>query len=408
MKAEIISVGTELLLGDITNTNSQYIAQQLMLLGIDTYRQVTVGDNPARLLSEIEYALKHVDIIISTGGLGPTNDDLTKDTAIQAFGQQAVLHEPSFKKLENYFRNRKELLDINRKQAMFPENALVIENKNGTAPGCVLIREDNKRMILLPGPPREMKPMFSQFVYPYLKKDSDAVMISRTLKITGMGEGDMANQVLDILEGYSNPTIAPYANEEGLILRITAKYDSEGTAREKIREVEEKLRQRLGKHVYGVDEETREGEVVKILTQKDLTVAIAESITGGMVASTIINEPGASRVLKESYIVYSDEAKHKILGVKESTLKEKTSVSEECLEEMLRGLERITGADICFATTGYAGPEGEEVGLVYAGTLSKGQLTRSKKHYGGGRHNIRKRVTLNGLDMIRDAAECFT
>ncbi len=403
MKAEIISVGTELLLGDILNTNAQYIGRQLMLLGIDTYRQVTVGDNPQRLREELVTALKNVDVVITTGGLGPTNDDLTKDVCTEVLELEPVLHEPSYRKLLNYFGDRKDkerLLAINRNQAMFPKDAIVIENGRGTAPGAVLLGKNGKKIILLPGPPSEMIPMFEDFVFSYLRGHSDAIMVSRVLKVTGMGEGDMAKAVEDIMMESTNPTVAPYSNSEGLLLRITAKDVDEAVAREHIAKVESKLRERLGSHIYGVDTDTRAGVAVAGLMERGWSVATAESLTGGLVASALIEVPGASRVLGESFIVYSDEAKSRILGVKPETLEKFTAVSEEVCREMLYGLSRVTGADVCIATTGYAGPSGEDVGFAYIGLLRGENIRIIKGRFGLTRAQVRARVTNRAVDMI--------
>jgi len=407
MNAEIMAVGTELLLGDIVNTNAQYLAKELALLGIGIYRQTTVGDNEERLKKALLEALKESEIIITTGGLGPTPDDITKEVSGMVLGKELVLHEPSYEVILSYFKhNDRAMANGNQKQAMFPEGAIVLDNPNGTAPGCIIPGENNRFIINLPGPPKEMIPMFENKVKPFLMQFMDHTIISKTLRCIGLGEWDMATRVKDLLDESKNPTVAPYAKDGEAILRITAKAATEAEARAMIAPVEEEIRNRIGEYIYGTDEDTLQDVIGRELVEHDRSIAIAESVTGGMIASRLLGyEGGMSKVLAETFVTYSNESKVKYLGVKEETLKSHGAVSEETCREMAKGLHERTGAEICLVTTGIAGPTGgteeKPVGLVYIGLAVRGEVEVHKRYFTGGREKIRVRATIASLDILR-------
>ena len=290
MNAEIMSVGTELLLGDIVNTNAQYLAKELALLGIGIYRQTTVGDNEERLKAALGLALQDTDIVITIGGLGPTPDDITKEVSAMVLGKKLVLHEPSYEVILNYFRhNERAMENGNQKQAMFPEDSVILENENGTAPGCIIRGENGKFIINLPGPPKEMVPMFEKKVRPFLEKFMDHTIISKTLRFVGLGEWDMASRVQDLINESDNPTVAPYAKEGESILRITAKAKDRAEAVDMIKPLENIIRERIGDYIYGVDDDTLEKVLGELLVKNKVSIAIAESVTGGMIASRLLS-----------------------------------------------------------------------------------------------------------------------
>ncbi|OOM70192.1 competence/damage-inducible protein A [Clostridium sp. BL-8] len=405
MKAEIIAVGTEILLGDIINSNAQYLAQELAALGIDMYYQQVVGDNEDRIIHAFEEAYSRSDIIITTGGLGPTADDLTKEVAAKYFNKELRQHEESIEKIKNYFKFReRKMTENNLKQGLIPEGAIVINNNNGTAPG-VIIEENNKIMIILPGPPKEMKPMFEDTVKGYLQKKSDSILVSKVIKILGIGESAVADELKDIMDAQTNPTIAPYAKEVGVLLRITAKAKTQEEALKLIKPVEEEIKNRLGDNVYATEDINLEDVVAELLTEKKLTISTAESCTGGMIAATLINYPGISEVLLEGAVTYSNEAKHKRLGVKNETLEKYGAVSEETAREMAIGIAKTANADVSIVTTGIAGPGGgteeKPVGLVYIGVYVQGEVVIKRCIFNGNRNRVRLQATTTGLDMLR-------
>lgn len=404
MRCEILAVGTEILLGDIVNTNAQYIAKRLGEEGIFVYYQSVVGDNPERLKQAYELAFSRADLVITTGGLGPTKDDLTKEVAFEYFGKESVCHEESLNLIKEYFfKMNKPLGKTNEKQAYFPKDAIVLRNNNGTAPGCI-INEGEKILIMLPGPPREMKAMFEESVIPYLRKYSNEVLVSKILRVVGVGESAAAELIGDLIDN-ENPTVAPYAKDGEMIFRITAKAENEVSAHQLIFPVEKRIRGILGNNIYGEGETTLENEVGKLLVQQGLKIATAESCTGGMVAAKLINYPGISASIIEGAVTYSNDAKIRRIGVKEETLKRVGAVSEETAIEMAEGIAKTSGADIGIATTGIAGPGGgtndKPVGLVYIAVYYNNKTEVKKLNLAGNRQNIRERATIAILDMVR-------
>ncbi|RDY24677.1 competence/damage-inducible protein A [Romboutsia maritimum] len=405
MKAEIISVGTEILLGDIVNTNSQFLAKELASIGVEVYYQQTVGDNEDRLIKCFEESLKRSDIVITTGGLGPTDDDMTKEVAAKYFNQKLELHNPSWDKINLYFNKiNKVPTENNKKQAYFPKDAIILENNNGTAPGAIL-KKDNKTIIILPGPPREMVAMFNESVKPYLINLTEDVIISKTIKVYGIGESRLEIKLQDILKKQSNPTVALYAKEMAVDIRVTAKAENEDKALSLIKPVIENIKSILKNSIYGEDDETLEDSVAKILVDKNLKIAVAESCTGGMVSSQLINYPGISSIFMEGCVTYSNEAKMERLGVKRETLNKFGAVSEETAIEMAQGVSKTFNTNIGLSTTGIAGPEGgtkdKPVGLVYIGIYINGQTIVKKLNLNGNRQLIRQRATKDILNELR-------
>lgn len=406
MKAEILAVGTELLLGDILNTNAQFLAQELASLGIEVYYQTVVGDNPKRLEDTIFHAFSRADLIITTGGLGPTEDDLTKETAAKYFGEKLVLDEKALAQIETFFRRTgRKMTENNVKQAMVPEkNGVVLYNDNGTAPG-IIIEKNGKMIAMLPGPPRETVPMFLNQVKPYLAKKQDATFVSRILRVAGVGESAMETAVKDLIDAQTNPTIAPYAKDGEAILRITARAKDEDEANRLIDPVAAALRERLGHAVYAEGETDMETVVAGLLLEKGRTLAVAESCTGGMIASSLVEYAGISKALLEGCVTYSNEAKMRRLGVKAETLEQYGAVSPETAAEMAEGIARTSGADIGLATTGIAGPDGgtpeKPVGLVYVALHFGGETKVKELHFAGKRNKIRERAAYAALDWLR-------
>ncbi|MDV3426554.1 MAG: competence/damage-inducible protein A [Bacillota bacterium] len=402
MKAEILAVGTEILLGDIVNTNAQYLANRLKELGIFVYYQGVVGDNTKRLIDELGLAFKRSDLVITTGGLGPTKDDLTKEAAAEYFNKKLILNEEELKKIEEYFNRRNiKITENNRKQALIPEGALVLVNPNGTAPGCI-IEEDGRILVILPGPPNEMKSMYENTVLPYLEKKQECTLVSKTLRMIGIPEGTMADRVSSYLD-LENPTVAPYAKDNDVILRITAKARDLDAGKKILEPVVKELRSILGEFIYGEDEDAIEDVLGAYLTKNNIKIATAESCTGGLLAGRIINYPGISAVFGEGYITYSNEAKVKNLGVSEKTLAEFGAVSKETAMEMAKGAALKSGADLGISTTGIAGPTGgtpeKIVGLVYVGLYYNGITKYKELKLSGNRQKVRSRAVNEALSF---------
>lgn len=405
MKAEILSIGTEILLGDIVNTNAQFLSKALADLGIDVYYQSVIGDNEERILRAFKEGFERADIIITTGGLGPTQDDLTKELAAKYFNKELYLHKPTLEWIKDYLKIQdEEVLESNKKQAYIPEDAIILENENGTAPGLI-INENNKILIVLPGPPKEMKSMFKNKVIKYLSDLTGYMIKSKTLRFLGIGESIIAKKVDDIIQNSKNPTVAPYAKDYEAILRITAKDKNEEVCDKLIDKKCNEIRNILGEYIYGEDEDSIQSVVGKILCKNKLTISTAESCTGGMVAETIISFPGISEVFKEGFITYSNEAKIKRIGVKEETLKEFGAVSEETAKEMVEGVAKLANSNIAISTTGIAGPGGgteeKPVGLVYIGIYINGETIIGKFNLNGNRDAVRRKATMNALNMLR-------
>lgn len=406
MVVELISVGTELLLGNIVNTNAAYLAEQCANCGLSCYYQTVVGDNEERLVEVVKAGLKRSDILILTGGLGPTDDDLTKEVVAKAMKKKLVEDAKAREMIQTYFDNRgMEITDNNWKQALVPDGAVVMYNHNGTAPGLI-VESGEKCAILLPGPPKEMKPMFEEYVVDYFKRKNPEVIVSTTVKLCGIGESKVADLLKDMLDNQTNPTIAPYAKTGEVHLRVTAKAADEKSANKLIKPVVKQIKTGLAEYIYTTDDKvTLETAVVDLLIANDLTVSTAESCTGGMVAARLINVAGVSDVFKVGHITYSNKAKRKVLGIKKRVIEKYTAVSAEVAEEMVKGDEQISKADVCVAVTGLAGPDGgtqeKPVGLVYIACSVKGKVTVQEYHFNGNREKIRENATAAALTLMR-------
>lgn len=407
MTVEFICVGTELLLGNIVNTNAAFLAEKCAEIGLSCYYQTVVGDNRERLLQTVKTAIERSDIILLSGGLGPTGDDLTKETVAEALGLALEEDKESHRLIAEYFARRGITpTENNWKQALVPKGAKAIENKNGTAPG-IAIEKDGRHIILMPGPPNELKPMFLDSVVPYLRALDEAVIASVTVKVAGIGESRAETMVSDLIETQDNPTIAPYAKTGEVHFRVTARAESDKQAQELIAPMVEELKKRFGNHVYTTDVEvTLEKAVADMLLARGLTMTAAESCTGGLLAARMINVPGASAVFKAGFVTYANEAKHKLIGVREETLSQFGAVSRETAEEMAAGAANAAEAEVAVAITGIAGPDGgtkeKPVGLVYIGCYVQGKVWIKEYHFSGSRAKIRESVTAAALVQLRE------
>ncbi len=405
MNAEIISVGTELLLGEIVNTDARFLAGELSELGINVFYQTVVGDNAKRLEDTLKLALSRSDLIIATGGLGPTQDDITKEVIADCLGRTLILDKDSLLKMKEYLAKKgREMPECNKKQAMLPEGCIILPNSCGTAPGCI-IEDNGKTVVMLPGPPHELEQMFTLSVKPYLESRTNYMIYSENLKIYGMGESKVSELLDEYISDYSNPTVAPYAESPGVRVRITSKCGSEEEGKKAVAEIKERIKAILGDVIYSEKGETLPEAVVHMLIEKNMTVASAESCTGGLFAKCITDVPGSSAILNESYVTYANEAKTKILGVKPETLQNYGAVSKQTAQEMADGLYNVSKADVCAVFTGIAGPGGgtkeKPVGLVYTGVCIKGRTEVYKLQLSGTREAIRKQACLEIFDIIR-------
>ncbi len=378
-KAEILCVGTELLLGDIVNTNAAYLSQRLAELGIAVYHHTVVGDNPERLRRALSEASERSDLIIMSGGLGPTCDDLTKEVTARFFGRELVMIPEELERIRTYFKETGRVMtENNEKQAKMPEGATVIRNNYGTAPGVAIEGEDCVA-IMLPGPPRELEPMFSEEVIPYLRRHGglgNTVILSRNIHILGMGESQVESELKELMTECENPTIAPYCALGEVRLRTTARAESREKALEMCNSMIEKVRQTsVGGYIYGIDCESVEHALLDTLRKAGLTFACAESCTGGLIAKRMTDLPGVSEVFLGGAVTYANSAKEGLLGVKHETLERYGAVSEQTAVEMAEGTRRAYGADVAVSTTGIAGPGGgsaeKPVGTVYIGVSTR-------------------------------------
>lgn len=411
MNAEIIAVGSELLLGQIANTNAQYISKHLAELGVNVYYHTVVGDNSVRLEEAIKIAESRSNLVIFTGGLGPTKDDLTKETIAKHLGRELVFDEQALLSIEQYFiRSKRQMTENNKKQALVLEGCHVLANDHGMAPG-MFVEVNNRYYMLLPGPPKEMQPMFLTYGFQELQKKltNKEVILSRVLRFFGIGESLLETEIEDLIDGQSNPTIAPLAGDGEVTLRITCKHDSLEKAKVLIDETEEKIFSRVGQHFYGYDDTTLMEEVSKKLTEKKLTIAAAESLTGGMFQQEVTSIAGAGNIYNGGIVCYTNEVKQNILKVKEETIETDGVVSERCAKELAENVSKLLNSDIGISFTGVAGPtelEGKPVGTVYIGIAIKGKPTIVETLLlGGARAANRVRSVKYGLYFLLKALE---
>lgn len=392
-------------MGDILNTDAQFLSIELAKLGISVIHQSTVGDNRERLLAQLKEAADRSDIIILSGGLGPTPDDLTKEVCCEFFGKKMFLHEPTVEKIKTYFSTKgMKMAQNNLKQAMLPKDCVIFPNDNGTAPGMA-IEKDGVHILVLPGPPRELKPMFRNCAVPYLMQFSDRIIVSHNIRTFGIGESLMAERVNDLFDA-ENPTVAPYAKDGEALLRVTAMARTKEEAENLCKPVINEIKNRLDGFVYGVDYTCIEEAVIEKLKEKHMKVATAESCTGGLIAKRITDVPGASEVFDCGIISYANEIKHRVLGVSEDDLNKYGAVSEPVARQMAQGALKVSGADIAVSVTGIAGPDSDStnkpVGLVYIGLADRDnvwvrELRTSRKD----RSYNRYVSASNALNMIR-------
>ena len=394
-------------MGNIVNTNAAYLAEKCAVLGLSCYYQDVVGDNEERLAETLKLALSRSDIILLSGGLGPTQDDLTKEVAARVCGKELYLHEPSKEAIRQFFAERKlEITENNWKQAMVPEGCIVVDNPGGTAPG-IIIAENGKHVILMPGPPGELVPMFERSIMPYLAGLASGVIYSQTVKICGLGESKAESMVEDLVEAQNNPTIATYAKTGEVHLRVTATAPDEKEAKKLVKPVVKELKGRFGKHVYTTDNDvTLEKAVVDLLMANKLTACTVESCTGGMLSARLINVPGVSEVFKSGYVTYSNKSKRRLLGIKKNILLKHGAVSEQIAREMAKTAASLARTDVSVSTTGIAGPDGgteeKPVGLVYIGCNVCGRITVKECHFHGSREKIRESTVAAALSLMRE------
>ena len=385
MKTAILTVGTEILFGQIVNTNAAFLSQELQNMGFDVMYHYSVGDNPGRLKELIAFAFHDCDLILTTGGLGPTQDDLTKEVIAEAMGDKIVENKECMEALlENYRKAGRTMTPNNLKQAYMPSRAKVLPNDGGTAPGFAL-KKDGKMIISMPGPPREMKRMFELQVRPILASMQDSVIFYRILRTFGIGESKMETVLLPLIDGQTDPTIATYAKEGECSLRIASKRKTKEEAQEAVDRMIEDVNKLIGEYIYSYDDEDLVDVVGKLLLEKHITISCAESCTGGLFAAALTDIPGISEVFERGIVTYTNRAKIEELGVKAETLEKYSAVSPETACEMAAGLAEKTGSDICISVTGIAGPGGgtaeKPVGLAYIGIAYKGQVKTVESKY---------------------------
>jgi len=405
MKSAILSVGTELLFGQIINTNSVFLSQQLNFMGIDVMYHYTVGDNPQRLAEIIRQAFADCDLIITTGGLGPTQDDLTKEIAAEVLHDELVLNEEILNELESFFiKMNRVMTENNKKQAFLPSRAILFDNDAGTAPGFAL-EENGKTIICLPGPPREMTRMFERRVRPFLEKKSESIIYYKMLRTFGIGESALETELHEWINGQTDPTLATYAKEGEACLRITSKRSIMEEAKSAVEDMIQKVNTKIGQFVYSYDDEELFEVVGKKLLDQNISISCAESCTGGLFAETLTNIPGISAVFDRGLVTYSNTAKMEELGVKAETLEKYGAVSEETAIEMAEGLKKVTGSRACISVTGIAGPDGgseeKPVGLVYiCAILDDKRVSKELRIRNVSRKWNRNYTLLAMLDMI--------
>ncbi len=406
MVVELVTTGSELLLGQIVNTNAAYLAAELNCLGFDVRYQTTVGDNLGRMEDVLRHALGRADIVITSGGLGPTRGDITKEASAKVFGRRLIREPSCVERLKAHFaRVGREMTENNLRQAMIPEGAHILVNHAGTAPGVAMER-DGKLLVNLPGPPSELKDMFARSLKPYLveKYGVSAVILSRVLNTSGIGESMLETRIDDLILAQGNPTLALLVRPEGVLVRVTAKAADEDEARALIEPMEREIRTRVGEYIYAVDDEPIEAVVGRLIKERSLTVAAAESCTGGLVTSRLTDVAGSSAYVKGAVVSYTDEAKASVLGVSSALLREEGAVSEPVARAMAEGARRVLGADVGIGVTGFAGPGGGTetlpVGTVFVAVAGLGGTVAERHIFGGSRRQVKYRASQAALALL--------
>lgn len=403
MRAEIICVGTELLLGNILNTNVKFLSEELAEIGIDVYYHTTVGDNFNRIAEVTKIALNRSDILIFTGGLGPTDDDCTKEAVCKVINRDLYLDNDTLNNIKCYFKN-KTMVDSNSKQALIPTNSIILKNDIGTAPG-LYIKEGRKTIIMLPGPPNELKLMFDKYVKPIISENSNFTITSRIIKTIGIGESLLEEKILDLIRNQKNPTIATYAKDGQVDIRITAKSNDTNTANIMLDKMQLELKDLIGDYIYSYEDESIEEVVFKMLSKNNLKIGFCESCTAGLATSMLANISGASKVLERSIITYSNLSKIEEVGVSSLTLEAHGAVSRETAIEMATGLLQKSPIDLSISITGIAGPNGgtdkKPIGLVYICLATKSGYKVERKVFHGNREKNRLMAAKSAFNMIR-------
>ncbi len=407
MKVELISIGTEILLGDIINTNAAYLAKELANIGCNVYRQSVIGDNPIRLEKALEYAFNENDVVITTGGLGPTEDDLSKNIVAKYFSEKLIFNQDIYDKIAEYL-NTNQLSSNNAKQAYIFENGIIVDNEFGTAPGLIL-EKNNKIIIMLPGPPREMKPMWINKIKPYLMQKSNQVFVSKYVRLFGIGESRLELELKEILDSQDNPTLALYAKNSEVLIRITAnaKYKEECLSL-----IDSKIKQLdiVKEYIYSIEDDATEESILhkkvgEELIKNQLTISVSESLTGGYLSNLIVENSGISSCFKGSIVAYDNEVKKNELNVSQEILNNYGAVSEQCAYEMVKNTQLKFKTDIALSTTGIAGPTGgsehKPVGLVYIGIYYLGNIEVFKYQFYGNRNLIKERASKEALNLVR-------
>jgi len=404
-RTEIIAVGSELLLGQIVNSNAQFLSKELAELGLNVYYHTVVGDNPSRLESAIKIAKERSNVIIFTGGLGPTKDDLTKETISKSLGKNLIFDMDAMESIQAYFTQTKRTMsENNKKQALVIDGSTILKNDYGMAPGMAL-EVDQTIYMLLPGPPSEMRPMFQNYGREYFQKQLgiQEKIVSRVLRFFGIGESQLETDIQDLIDGQTNPTIAPLASDGEVTLRLTAKHRDEQVAQKLLDEAEKSINDRVGEFFYGYNQTTLINELKKQLVNKKKTISAAESLTGGMFSELATSLDGASQIFNGSIISYTNEVKKQILHVKEDTLKQHGAVSEQCAKEMAEQVRKLLNSDIGISFTGAAGPEpheGKPVGTVFIGIATEDQTNVYSLNLAGTRKGIRTRTVKYGCHYL--------
>lgn len=410
IRTEIIGVGTELLLGQIANTNAQWMSRQLAKYGLNTYFHTVVGDNMNRLISVMEAAKKRSNVIIVTGGLGPTEDDLTREAFQKISDLNIIYEENCLQKIEQFFADQNmRMTPNNRRQARIFEHSTVLENKFGMAPGN-LVEHDGVIWIFLPGVPREMKQIFTDSVLPYLRERNGKQRIqSLVLRFIGIGESILEHELKDLIMKQDNPTIAPLSAKDGITIRLTAKSHDEQTANDMLQQTKEVILERVGEYYFGENDETIEQKVFELLAEQNKTIAAAESLTGGAFQSKFVSVNGASQVFKGGVVSYATSVKEKVLNVSKETVRKYGTVSEQCAFEMAKGVTELTDAQIGISFTGVAGPEsieGKSVGATYICLFDRdGYRYVERYKFHGNREQIRQRAVLKGFEILFNYAK---
>lgn len=398
MDAAIVNVGTELLMGEIVNTNAAFLSGRMKQYGINVYYQIVVGDNHRRLKTVLGLLSKRVDLILMTGGLGPTRDDMTKEAVSEVFARPLVQNPLAVRQMESVLRRYgRTITENNYRQTFFPEGSVLLENRNGSAPGFILdTGEKSATVVCLPGPPHEMKAMFEAHLDDFFGRMGEEAIHSMVFKFAGVGESTLETELLDLIENQKDPTLATYAKPGEVTLRIATRRSSREEALKAMEPVAREVRRRLGAYLFSEDDRELNQVLVEWIGKRGWKLSTVESCTGGLLASTFIDVPGASRIFEQGFITYSDEAKTQRVHVPPETLRRHGAVSPQTAEAMVRGLHRETGSTVCLAVTGIAGPDGgtpeKPVGLVYAAFLVDGLLAIETFRLHGDRERIRTRA----------------